>query len=36
MPRKRTSKLYSFGLAVFIVIVFFGCAKKENPADLIL
>jgi len=36
MPRKRTFKLYSFGLAVFMVTAFFGCAKKENPADLIL
>jgi predicted amidohydrolase YtcJ len=36
MPRKPTFKLCSFGLAVFIVTAFFGCAKKENPADLIL
>jgi predicted amidohydrolase YtcJ len=36
MPRKRTFKLHCLGLAVFIVTAFFSCAKKENPADLIL
>jgi hypothetical protein len=36
MSAKRNLKFCYLAFAIFIIAAFFGCAKKENPADLIL